>query len=107
MSSQIASLLCLSKVHMARTACTLQQLTHLPLCKQHLGLLLGLQHVWGAHQHARLATSAGTNAQQQKITLKTALRQLYKRVHPDLFTDYPAEQVGQKCLPLMKPFGCH
>ncbi|WIA28829.1 hypothetical protein OEZ86_011358 [Tetradesmus obliquus] len=26
------------------------------------------------------------------MNLKSALRQLYKRVHPDLFTDYPAEQ---------------
>jgi hypothetical protein len=32
--------------------------------------------------------------QQQATSLKSALRQLYKRVHPDLFTDYPAEQVS-------------
>lgn len=32
-------------------------------------------------------------SEQQQLTIKTALRQLYKRVHPDLFVDYPAEQV--------------
>lgn len=37
--------------------------------------------------------SAAAAAQSQPLTLKTALRQLYKRVHPDLFADYPAEQV--------------
>jgi len=33
------------------------------------------------------------SSEQQHLTIKTALRQLYKRVHPDLFVDYPAEQV--------------
>lgn len=42
-----------------------------------------------ASQH--LATASN---QQQPLTLKAALRQLYKRVHPDLFADYPAEQVS-------------
>jgi hypothetical protein len=30
--------------------------------------------------------------------LKVALRSLFLRVHPDLFTDWPAEQVGDHCL---------
>jgi hypothetical protein len=34
------------------------------------------------------------------MSLKSALRQLYKRVHPDLFTDYPAEQVSSDKLAL-------
>ena len=50
---------------------------------------------WGPqqlHQQQQYATPTADGSK-QGIPLKTALRQLYKRVHPDLFTDYPAEQV--------------
>lgn len=45
------------------------------------------QPVW---QHKAFSAAAPAQA----LTLKTALRQLYKRVHPDLFADYPAEQAS-------------
>lgn len=45
-----------------------------------------------AQQHSRAFSAAAAAA--QPMALKTALRQLYKRVHPDLFADYPAEQVS-------------
>jgi hypothetical protein len=44
-------------------------------------------------QHSRTFSAA---AAAQPLTLKTALRQLYKRVHPDLFADYPAEQASAR-----------
>lgn len=49
---------------------------------------LWVQQQFRQQQYATAAADA-----QQGVPLKTALRQLYKRVHPDLFTDYPAEQV--------------
>lgn len=45
-----------------------------------------------AQQHSREFSAAAAAA--QPMALKTALRQLYKRVHPDLFADYPAEQAS-------------
>jgi hypothetical protein len=67
-----------------------------------------LQHPWHhslpqhGHQHHQQQGLRGASTQQaapplQQLTLKAALRQLYKRVHPDLFTDYPAEQVCWLC----------
>eukprot|EP00878_Enallax_costatus_P022545 GHUV01023920.1.p1 GENE.GHUV01023920.1~~GHUV01023920.1.p1 ORF type:complete len:478 (+),score=168.44 GHUV01023920.1:402-1835(+) len=48
---------------------------------------------WGPQQlHQQQQYAATADGSKQSIPLKTALRQLYKRVHPDLFTDYPAEQ---------------
>jgi len=42
------------------------------------------------------------------LGLKAALRQLYKRVHPDLFTDFPAEQVRwEYSLALHSLLVCH
>jgi hypothetical protein len=52
------------------------------------------QPVNGSQRVYSASSTAGQQQQQQQaVNLKSALRQLYKRVHPDLFTDYPAEQV--------------
>jgi hypothetical protein len=57
----------------------------------------GAWRLASAASTAALATSAASSgdagtAQQQAPTLKAALRELYKRVHPDLFSDHPAER---------------
>jgi hypothetical protein len=62
---------------------------------QHRQPVLATHHqaaTWGLPLQLKHMTTAG---QQQPLTLKAALRQLYKRVHPDLFVDFPAEQVGE------------
>eukprot|EP00879_Flechtneria_rotunda_P028329 GHRR01030430.1.p1 GENE.GHRR01030430.1~~GHRR01030430.1.p1 ORF type:complete len:171 (+),score=34.52 GHRR01030430.1:201-713(+) len=57
---------------------------------------LGAHLLPGNCPNQQFATAANT---QQGLPLKAALRQLYKRVHPDLFTGYPVEQVGMdQCL---------
>jgi hypothetical protein len=65
------------------------------------------QHQGLGWQQAYSGTAGQQQQQQQATSLKSALRQLYKRVHPDLFTEYPAEQVsnGRLALPLM--YMCH
>eukprot|EP00879_Flechtneria_rotunda_P018445 GHRR01019348.1.p1 GENE.GHRR01019348.1~~GHRR01019348.1.p1 ORF type:complete len:302 (+),score=65.39 GHRR01019348.1:201-1106(+) len=50
---------------------------------------LGAHLLPGNCPNQQFATAANT---QQGLPLKAALRQLYKRVHPDLFTGYPVEQ---------------
>lgn len=44
-------------------------------------------------QHRHLSAGRSSSSSEPPLTLKQALRQLYLRVHPDLFHDYPAEQV--------------
>lgn len=41
----------------------------------------------------QLGQLSGFSSKSNKPTLKSALRSLYKKVHPDLFTDFPAEKV--------------
>eukprot|EP00877_Chromochloris_zofingiensis_P009526 jgi/Chrzof1/4827/Cz15g00240.t1 len=40
----------------------------------------------------QLGQLSGFSSKSNKPTLKSALRSLYKKVHPDLFTDFPAEK---------------
>lgn len=76
-------------------------LTWLPcLLRQCQGAVLGLGGSSSTASASQYATSTANEQQQKPLTLKAALRQLYLRVHPDLFHDYPAEKVSLHPRPL-------
>ena len=74
--------------------CTNTQVRHLRTATVYAGQSMGPSAgfaCWGccAPEQRKFASSAGVNP-----TLKTQLRELYKRVHPDQFQDHPEAQVS-------------